>query len=170
MLWVKLCKPPTPVPVPKKTLENPLDYREIKPVNPKGNQPWIVIGRTDAKAEAPILWPPAVKSWLIGKYSDAGKDWRKRKREWQRMRWLDNITDSMNMNSSKLQEIMEDRGAWHAAVHGLQRVEHDWTTELNQSLRRRGEKGWGKRSIWIFEKIMTDERHQSTSSGQQIPS
>ena len=58
-----------------KTLESPLDSKEIKPVNPKGNQPWIVIGRTDAKAEAPILWPPDVKSWLIRKHPDAEKDW-----------------------------------------------------------------------------------------------
>jgi len=63
----------------EKTLESPLDYKEIKPVNPKGNQPWILIGRTDAEAEAPILWPPDVKSWLIGKDPDAGKDWGQEK-------------------------------------------------------------------------------------------
>ena len=61
-----------------KTLESPLDYKDIKPVNPKGNQPWIFIGRTDA--EAPILWPPDVNSWLIGKYPDAGKDWRQKEK------------------------------------------------------------------------------------------
>ena len=60
----------------EKTLESPLDCKEIKPVNPKGNQPWIFTGRTDAEAEAPILWPPDAKSWLIGKDADAGKDWR----------------------------------------------------------------------------------------------
>ena len=60
----------------EKNLESPLDYKEIKPVNPKGNQPWIVIGRTDAKVEAPILWLPDVKSWLTGKDPDAGKEWR----------------------------------------------------------------------------------------------
>ena len=60
----------------EKTLESPLDYKEIQPVNPKGNQSWIFIGRTDAEAETPILWPPDVKSWLIGKDPDAGKDWR----------------------------------------------------------------------------------------------
>ena len=60
----------------EKTLESPLDYKEIKPVHPKGNQSWILIGRTDAEAEAPILWPPDVKNWLIGKDPDAGKDWR----------------------------------------------------------------------------------------------
>ena len=60
----------------EKTPDSPLDSKEIKPVNPKGNQPWIFIGRTDAEAEAPILWPPDVKSWLTGKDPDAGKDWR----------------------------------------------------------------------------------------------
>ena len=63
-----------------KTLESPLDSKEIKPGYPKGNQPWIVIGRTDAEAEAPILWPPDLKRWLIGKNSDAGKDWRQEER------------------------------------------------------------------------------------------
>ena len=64
----------------EKTLESPLDSKEIKPVNPKGNQPWIFIGKTDAEAEAPILWLPDVKSWLIGKDPDAGKDWRQNKK------------------------------------------------------------------------------------------
>ena len=62
----------------EKTLESPLDYKEIKPVNPKGNQPWTFIGRTDAEAEVLILWPPDVKSWFIGKDPDAGKDWRQK--------------------------------------------------------------------------------------------
>ena len=74
----------------EKTLESSLDSKEIQPVHAKGNQSWIFIGRTDA--EAAILWPPDVKSWLIGKDPDAGKDWR----GWQRMRWLDGITDSMD--------------------------------------------------------------------------
>ena len=64
----------------EKTLESPLDSKEIKPVNPKGNQPWIFIGRTDAEAEAPVLWPPDVKSRLIGKDPDAGKDWRQKEK------------------------------------------------------------------------------------------
>ena len=63
----------------EKTLESPLDYKEIQPVHPKGNQSWIFIGRTDAKAEAPILWPPDAKNWLIGKDPYAGKDWRQEK-------------------------------------------------------------------------------------------
>ena len=73
----------------EKTLDSPLDSKEIKPVNPKGNQPWIFIGRTDAEAEAPVLWPPDAKSHLIGKDPDTRKDWRQEDRGWQRIRWLD---------------------------------------------------------------------------------
>ena len=92
-------------------------------VNPKGNQPWMFIGRTDAKAEASVLWPPDVKSWLIGKHPDAEKFEDKRRRKgWQRMRWLDSITDSMDMNLSKLQERVEDR-------ESLDRVRHDLVNE-----------------------------------------
>ena len=78
---------------------------------PKGNQSWIFIGKTNAKAEAPILWPPDAKSWLIGNDPDAGKDWRPKKKEQPRMRYLDSITYSVDMNLSKLQKIVEDRGA-----------------------------------------------------------
>ena len=65
----------------EKTLESPLDYKEIKPVNPKGNQLWVFIGRTDAEAEVPMLWPPKAKNWLIGEDPDAGKDWRLEEKE-----------------------------------------------------------------------------------------
>ena len=95
----------------EKTLESPLDCKEIKQVNPKGNQPGIFIGRTDAEAEAPIFWPPDVKSQLIGKYSDAGKIESRRKRGWQRMRWLDDIIDSMDLGLRKLWEMVKDRKA-----------------------------------------------------------
>ena len=106
----------------EKTLESSLDWKEIKSVNPKGNLPWIFIGRSDA--EAPILWPPNEKSWLIGKDLDIGKDWRQKEKGGQRMICLDNITYSMDMNLSKLWEIVKDRGAWHTAVHG---VAKSWT-------------------------------------------
>ena len=101
----------------EKTLESPLDCKEIQPVNPKGNQPWIFTGRTNAEAGAPILWPLNGKSQLTGKDPDAGKDWGQKRRGQQMMRLLNAITDSMNMNLSKLQEIVKDKEAWHAAVH-----------------------------------------------------
>ena len=143
---------------------SPLDCKEIKPVNPKGNQPWIFIGRTDAEAEAPILWPPYGKSWLIRKDLEAAKDWGqeekgktedetvgghhwlnahdfeqapiegRRRRGRQRMRQLEGITDSMHMTLSKLGRW------WRTGKPGIlqstrsQSVEHDWATEQHAGL------------------------------------
>ena len=94
----------------ERTLESPLDCKEIQPVHPKGDQSWVFIGRTDVEAKTPILWPPDAKSWLIGKDPDAGRDWGgRRRRGRQRMRWLDGITDSVDIKLSKLQSMGSQR-------------------------------------------------------------
>ena len=107
----------------EKTLESPLDSKEIKPVNPKGNQPCIFIGRTDTEAKGPILWPPD-RANSLEKTLMLGKIEGRRRSGQQRMRWLDGIADSMDMSLSNLQERVKDREDWHAAAHG---VTKSWT-------------------------------------------
>ena len=114
----------------EKTLESPLDCKEIQPVHSEGDQPWLFFGRNDAKAETPVLWPPHAKSWLIGKDSDAGRDWgqeEKRTTEdemagWHH--WLDDVS------LSELWELVLDREAWRAAIHGVEKSRtrlSDWS-------------------------------------------
>ena len=107
--------------------------QEIQPFHPKESQPWIFIGKTDAEAETPILWPPDVNNWLVGKDPDAGKDWRWEEKGMTEDEMVGSITDSMDMTLSKLWDLVMDKDAWRAVVHGVAKSQ-TWlrdSTELN---------------------------------------
>ena len=137
----------------EKILENSLDIKKIKVVNSEGNQHWIFIGSADAEAEAPVLWPPDAKSQLIRKDPDAGKDWGHEEKGMTGWDGLDGITDSMDMGLSKHQEIVENRRAWHAAVHGTWTKNQTWLRNSTTTTTARQNASLHKLSLsltWFF--------------------
>ena len=117
----------------QKTLEIPLDCKEVQPVHPKEDHSWVFIGKTDVEAETLVFQPRDVRNWLIWKDPNVGKDWGQEEKGTTRMRWLDGITDSMGMCLCEPQDLVMDREAWHPAVHGVTMSRtwlSDWT-ELN---------------------------------------
>ena len=132
-----------------------MDCKEIQPVNPEGDQSWLFIGRTDAEAETPILWPPDVKNWLIRKDLMLGKIEGGRRRGQQRMRWLDGITDLVDISLSKLQGKVNDREAWCATVHEVTKSQtglSNWTTKASQAVK------WLEMKSWMAAASSWEER------------
>ena len=157
----------------EKALESPFHCKEIKSVNPKGNQPWTFIGRNDAEAEAPLFWPLDVKSWLTGKYPDAEKDWRQKEKEQQRMRWLESIIDSMDMNLN-FSKLPRDGVEWrslsfcspwtwlsHWATTRTKLEAKNWVLDVfisTEVLLLLGPFSWQSKKIymWNVTKVLTD--------------
>ena len=148
------------------TLESPLDCKEIQPVNPRENQSWIFIGRTETETVTPVPWPPDVKNWLTRKDPDAGEDWRQEEKGTTEDKWLDVITDSLDMSLSKLQEMVKDREAWHAAFHGIAKSRtwlSDWpTTTATTKVELPHDPAIPFLGIYTKERKLTSERDSYT--------